>query len=606
MPGQGPPPWRRGAATVALLLALGASVVLPCAAVETAAATLGEEAADRQGSATVRVGRTPGRTRIVIDLDESPRYTLVADTSLLNIEITGVALAGELPLAEFGPTPVRRVHARSEDNALFLSLELGARGLRIEHFSLAPDYYGGHRVVVDIHEPVTADSGQGEPAGRGEIAAPAMVADPATQAAPEVAAGESERAGEQSAVLEGAQPEAENALASVGWSGGYAEFGGAYTVAGEQHWSQLRARGEYGVSGNLADWGRFRIVARAEVDAAYRLENDFYPDAVRRDQESDFVIREAYLDFALGDWEYRAGRQQVVWGEMVGLFLADVVSARDTREFFLPEFEAMRIAQWAVRAERFSGDSHFELLWVPYASYDRIGKPGADFYPFPLPAGTGVKEVIPDRGDWSHHAFGGRYSRLLAGWDLSAFYYQSNDVQPTLYRLDSGLELRHDRIEQLGGTFSKDLGSIVLKGETVYTYGRSWPSEDPLAPYGLYQSDVLEYIAGVMIPRGDWRFDLQFYGRHSFDYDPQLLLDEDEFGITLLVNRRFSDRLEGEILYLAGLNRSDYSVQPSLSWNISQTLRLQFGADLFGGDSLGYYGRFSESDRLFLALRKWY
>jgi hypothetical protein len=54
-----------------------------------------------------------------------------------------------------------------------------------------------------------------------------------------------------------------------------------------------------------------------------------------------------------GNWEFRLGRQHVVWGELVGAFVADVVSARDMREFILPEpeLQMLRIPQWAARAE---------------------------------------------------------------------------------------------------------------------------------------------------------------------------------------------------------------------------------------------------------------
>ncbi len=93
------------------------------------------------------------------------------------------------------------------------------------------------------------------------------------------------------------------------------------------------------------------------------------------------LLRENYLDFGSGDWDYRIGRQQIVWGEMVGLFLADVVSAKDLREFILPDFDQIRIPQWAGRAEYFKGDFHAEAIWIPVPSYDDIGKPGAEFFP---------------------------------------------------------------------------------------------------------------------------------------------------------------------------------------------------------------------------------
>src|SRR5690606_16503085 len=79
--------------------------------------------------------------------------------------------------------------------------------------------------------------------------------------------------------------------------GGYGELAAAYTTADPGHWSKLRARLELGLTGSL-DWGaRFKLAGRAQGDGAYGVEDDFYPSAVRRDQRSDFSVREAYLDF---------------------------------------------------------------------------------------------------------------------------------------------------------------------------------------------------------------------------------------------------------------------------------------------------------------------
>lgn len=218
--------------------------------------------------------------------------------------------------------------------------------------------------------------------------------------------------------------------------GGYADFSGAYTYPEPGHWSKLRARVELGASGQLGGGMKWKIVGRVDADAAPDLEDHYYSRSVRSDQRWDASLREAYLDIPAGDWELRLGRQHVVWGEMVGFFFADVVSARDMREFLLPEFESLRIPQWAARAEYFGGDTHFELLWVPHPSFDRIGKPGTDFYPYPsIPAGTHVSYDKPSRslgnGNW-----GLRVSRLIAGWDLTAFYYDSLSVEPTLYTTD--------------------------------------------------------------------------------------------------------------------------------------------------------------------------
>ena len=60
------------------------------------------------------------------------------------------------------------------------------------------------------------------------------------------------------------------------------------------------------------------------------------------------------------------------------------------------------------------------------------------------------------------------------------------------------------------------------------------------------------------------------------------------------------------MLYLTGLNRNDWSLQPRVSWSVTQEWRLQFGADLFGGDEVGLFGQYDASDRVFVELRRWF
>lgn len=396
------------------------------------------------------------------------------------------------------------------------------------------------------------------------------------------------------------------AATGVKW-GGYAELGMAYTYRDPERWSHLRARGELTGSGQLAPRVRWKLNARAELDGAFDLEDEHYPAAVRRDQRRDFMLREAYVDVGHGDWEFRLGRQHVVWGEMVGFFFADVVSARDMRDFLQTELERMRIGQWAVRAEYFGADTHFELLWVPKPSFDRIGKPGSDFYAYPwMPAGTVVSEDKPG-GDLDDGNWGARVSHLVDGWDLAAFYYHSFDVAPTLHAYTSGrAELRHERIDQFGGTFSKDLGSFVLKGEAVHTSGRGVNTFRPGPMVGLVGTDMVDYAFGVDLPSGDWRFNVQYYGRRLDDHRPGMMMDRHEQGVSLQVVHGAGTDLEAEVLAVTSLNRSDYSLRPKLSWKFAPAWRAAVGVDVFGGKDRGVFGVYDKEDRAWLELRRWF
>jgi hypothetical protein len=395
--------------------------------------------------------------------------------------------------------------------------------------------------------------------------------------------------------------------------GGWVQAGGAYTFASPGRWSQLRGRAELAGTGQLGGGIKWKLSARAGYDAVYEGA-DFYPGSVRRDQRSELELREAYVDFSAGAWEFRLGKQNIVWGEMVGLFFADVVSAKDLREFVLPEFEQIRIPQWAVRAEWFGDDSHLEFVWLPAPATDRIGKPGAEFYPYPpIPDGMPyeiVGEHRPSRS-FSNGGFGVRGSVLLRGWDLTAFAYRSPDSAASFYRsvLDApqmavSYQPRYDRVTRVGATMAQDFDGVVVKAEAIYSDGRKFASARADAPDGLLELRTLDWIVGVdLTPADAWRVNAQFFQRIFLDHDPSIGLRSIEHGASLMVSSDLGRGVTAEMLAISSLVRTDWMLRPSISWKIGADSRLRFGADLFGGASFGLFGRYAERDRVYAEYR---
>lgn len=402
------------------------------------------------------------------------------------------------------------------------------------------------------------------------------------------------------------------AISSGGGIKGYLQFEIARTIDAPVHWSKILTRADLSSQGNLGDGIKWKLGARVDYDAVYSV-TDYYPAAVARDQRSNLMLRENYLDVSRGDWDFRFGKQNVVWGEMVGLFFADVVSARDLHEFILPEFDVLRIPQWAARAEYFKDDFHAELLWIPVASYDLIGKPGAEFYPYQIapPSGSVVyrHEDLPAR-NLGNSNYGLRLSTLKNGWDISGFAYSSVDIAPTFYRDAVSLpgtyiyQAKHDRIEQYGGTLAKDFDSFVLKGETVYTHGRQFAVLRASDANGLVPQNTLDWALGLdfSLP-ADTRFNVQIFQRTYFDHDPDLIADKQENGYSLLLNHKLSERLEAQALWISSFNRTDWLLRPRVIWNFERNWRLAVGADLFRGPSLGLFGQYNGKDRVYSEVR---
>ncbi|MEF8704220.1 MAG: DUF1302 family protein [Candidatus Accumulibacter sp. UW26] len=399
----------------------------------------------------------------------------------------------------------------------------------------------------------------------------------------------------------------------AGWRG-FVQNVMAYDWEKPAHWSEMMTRVDLAASGSFNSHVKWKIGARIDYDATYTL-TDFYPQAVADDQRFNVLLRENYLDIGAGNWDFRLGRQQIVWGEMVGLLFGDVVSAKDMRQFILPEFEILRIPQWAARAEYFENDFHAEFLWIPVASYDNIGKPGSEFYAYTPPPPPGVESVfrnekIPARS-LANTNYGLRLSLLRDGWDVAAFAYSSMNVAPTFYREIVAApqptviyQARHDRIDQFGSTLAKDFGSFLVKAEAVYTRGRGYEVINLTDPDGVVSLNTLSWVLGLDYTEiADTRINFQLFQNHIYDHDPDIIPAANENGYSLLVNHRFGDKVEAQALWISSLNRTDWLLRPRVSWNFEKNWRLALGVDLFNGPPFGYFGRYDDRDRVYTEVR---
>ena len=392
---------------------------------------------------------------------------------------------------------------------------------------------------------------------------------------------------------------------------GFYQNGLAYTYGADDHFSKFRNTLEVSLDRREAGFS-WKASARAVFDPVY-LEGDFYPDNVQQDQGAELTLRETYIDIPYGKWDFRLGRQQIVWGEMVGLFFADVVSAKDLRESVLQDFDFLRIPQWAARAEYFGDSFHAELIWLPYMTYDDIGEPGADFFPQPVaPPGVDVTVLAEDKPQGvDAMAYGARVNYLRNGWDFSLLYYTSMESSAAFERTivttptpTFVYEPTHERIHQAGGTLAKDFRAFLLKGEAVYTHNKRFGVTRAGDADGLVDQNLLDYVLGL-----DWslmdgtRINFQLYQRWFLDHDPDMVPEERETGASLLWSREFPRNLEPEVLLIHSLNRSDWLLQAKLSWEFARNWRSTAGLDVFHGEQTGLFGRYDQEDRVYTEIR---
>jgi hypothetical protein len=249
-------------------------------------------------------------------------------------------------------------------------------------------------------------------------------------------------------------------------------------------------------------------------------------------------------------------------------------------------------------------------------TYDEIGEPGADFYPFEPEPVAGFTTVLHDDdrpGDGiGNSGYGLRAGYLKGGWDGSVFLWSAPDRYPVFERTltlvpTPTIAYRpiHERVHQAGGTLVKDLGPAVIKVEAVYTNGQLFATASPAEADGLVRRDQLDWIGSLEFSFAEeTRLNVQFGQSRAFDHEAGMLRDDVANAASLLLSTRmFHPKVEPEMLWVTSLDETDWNLQARVTWEFRPNWRLGGGVDTFHGSSDGNFGRFDDQDRIYGEVR---
>lgn len=521
----------------------------------------------------IRTVPGPDSTRVIVDLTGKPEYSLrqLENPPELQITLPGTFLSKNLKKAvPVNDAHIKEIKALQINRTALLAIRLQpAMGYRITFSENAP-----FMITIDIKEEKKLQEEAGQ------------------------------------------KPEEKAAAAKAGGGeeggfhlGGYVKNETAYRISSPDQLTKIRNLFFLGGDGALTPDISYKASGRVFYDAVYALTRN-YPSNVRHDQEFEADVRDFYLDISKGNWDVRLGSQQIVWGEAVGLFFADVVNAKDLREFVLPDFDYIRIPDWAAEVEYTRDKLHLELVWIPVLKFDRLGLPGSEFV-FPLALPQGVAANVTDEkkppSTFKNSEAGLRLSYLLNGWDFSVFHMHTWDklptevrtiIAPTLYTFSP----EHRKIEISGLTVAKEIKDTVFKGEFVYYWGKFFSVIDPSNAEGLVKKDYLDYLLSA-----DHTFfekvdvNVQFMQRIIFNFDDRIFHEEHvRSSASLWIKTGFWDnKVEPEILFISDLMRTDMMIRPAVNLRLGRHWLLKAGVDLFEGVPDGTFGEFRNRSRAY-------
>ena len=132
---------------------------------------------------------------------------------------------------------------------------------------------------------------------------------------------------------------------------------GSIHSAGDLLKSEFTAKGF--INGDISD----NASLHAEINLIYDTEGVNNDLKGHNDYTQHDYLRELYVDTSLGGWDFRIGKQQVVWGTADGIKLLDIINPTDFRELVQNSFEESRIPLWMINTETNVGENgNFQFL----------------------------------------------------------------------------------------------------------------------------------------------------------------------------------------------------------------------------------------------------
>ncbi|MDO8896057.1 MAG: hypothetical protein Q7V19_00295 [Bacteroidales bacterium] len=334
------------------------------------------------------------------------------------------------------------------------------------------------------------------------------------------------------------------------------------------------------------------------------------------DKELDLGLREAYVDMYFKNFDLRVGRQQIIWGKAEGVFITDVVSPKDLREFLLPDFDEIRMGITAFKLNYYLGNSSIEAVWSPVFIPTQMPENESIWAPkmiFPMSpefdySNSEVKPSLKNSELFVRYAsMGSKIDFELVG---GTFFYDdpamniTRTIDPSTMQL-SGLIVKpeYNRVNMAGGSFSKVLGGFVLRGEGAFYNGRYFQTSDPMVKGSVIEKDNLHYMAGLDYTLGGVKLSTQIVQEYIIDYEEGISNQEFENTMTFLAKKDYlREKLWLELFAYVGLNKGDALVRPKVSYAFADGFDVQAGANLFFGDN-GRFGQYDKNDMVYLKLK---
>jgi hypothetical protein len=335
--------------------------------------------------------------------------------------------------------------------------------------------------------------------------------------------------------------------------------------------------------------------------ADIRFRNSFQNDQ----QNTDIILREAYVDVSLGHFNTRLGKQILPWGRSDVYRSTDNITPQDMRSFFI-DHNDKRMGNFLLNSSLQIGNKiNIQGIWIPrYVSNE-----------FPisiiaLPEGMEYIDLTVPETSFNNSGAALKLDLRTSRYDVSLSYLNAYALQPslasrisvispTLYSFKIFPQAWRQQVYGFDASLSHKTTSFRFEG----SYMR--PSENPDVSFtpnsefqwtvGLDRSEknisiLFEYNFKVVAnyrallepsdPNLILNYNLTLYNRLFFQQTNEV---EHHIFARMAINM-FHETLELEFPVSYNLNTKEFLLASQIHWALADALQLTLGFNIYHGD----------------------
>jgi hypothetical protein len=233
---------------------------------------------------------------------------------------------------------------------------------------------------------------------------------------------------------------------------------------------------------------------------------------------------EFFLQRSFEQHSFKLGRQTVVWGEMAGNSVLDVINTTEFRDFNIIDIEDARLNQWMLVWDYFAEDSNFSSFINLYPEFNPPTVRGSPFFFEPE-----FNITDYDRDSSLLFEAGTQWRKSFAGSDIAfmAAYLYENQLryEDPINRVGDTVAKNNDFF-LLGFSANKAIGKLLLNFDLAYSHdvladSFNFPGTANLAnPVNLKKNQIGSSFG--------FEYAISNEQSVSLGIQAQMLLDEDE------------------------------------------------------------------------------